>query len=317
MRTCSATALVLVLCAILSLHSSSCSSQRALTKEERRVPPAMLETAYNLVRAKLVRLGLAQRVDVEIDSSQCERRYYQRYDTWLAEVLGIGQQVAVNVIRYFLTVRGKPYFTTYKSLHLEDNQKLSYTRQLYGNQNQLVCLETVPDTALASIHFGKFFLRSCEEDYLPIRVEEAIVIVRRTFGLDSTFSCIHAFPFKESMNCYTGNNATESTSGFWRIEIELEPSDITAYYQYKAMNTMQEEEIVENIKTQKKQEFICKCPEALFRCDINVQTGRICNAACYLRNPSDVFSPLPERLKPLEERLNAIRDSLAKEYLRE
>lgn len=317
MKTLVTTALISVLCVSFVLCISSCSSQRALTKEERRVPPAMLETAYNLVRAKLVRLGLAQKVDVEIDSSQCEREYYQRYDTWLAEMLGMGQQVAVNVVRYLLTVRGKPYFITYQSLRLEDNQSLPYTRRLYGNQNQLVCLETVPDTALTSIHFWKFFVISCEDNYLPMRVEEAIAIVRRTFELDSTFPCIHAFPFRERADYHIGIDTKDSSLGFWRVEFALEPSDTTAYYEYKTMGSIREEEIALNSKTRRKREFIYNCPEAIFQCDIDIQKRRICIAACYLRNPSDVFNPLPERLKPLEERLNAIRDSLAREYLRE
>lgn len=194
------------------------------------MPPAMLETAYNLVRAKLVRLGLAQRVDVEIDSSRCSRSSSTQYDSWLMEMLNLGQPVERNHIWYKLTVHGKPYIHAFEYIGLEGYGKLLYTHYEHDSRNGVICVETTPDTALGSIRLRESLLDACQEDYLPMKVEEAIAIVRRTFLLDSTHPCIRAMPSKEKHQWSLSNDCEE---GFWGIALELEPSDTTFYHKYK------------------------------------------------------------------------------------
>ncbi len=74
-------------CLLLAVAVTSCTSERLLTKEEGTVPPQMLETAYNLVRAKLVKLNIENDVVIEIDTLSCSKRYSRYDDSWIREVM--------------------------------------------------------------------------------------------------------------------------------------------------------------------------------------------------------------------------------------
>lgn len=95
---------------IITCMLYSCSASRELTKEEMVVPPQMLETAYNLVRAKLVKLKIENAVVIEIDTLSCSKRYSRYYDSWIEEVLNTGRTVEEYFIAYKVSARNKPYF---------------------------------------------------------------------------------------------------------------------------------------------------------------------------------------------------------------
>jgi hypothetical protein len=299
---------------------ASCSASRELTKEERTVPPEMLETAYNLVRAKLVKLQLVEKVVVEIDTVGCSRNYSMKYDSWFLEMLDIGHRLERNDIRYKLSVRGKPYIHSRERITLDNPGNLFYTRYddgfAFGDMKQILCKETVPDTALERIRLSAFVLDACQEDYLPMTSDEAITIARRTFQLDSSIPCVHAWAHKgryEGTNYFSICNISDA--GFWGITFKLEPTDTTVYYNLKMDTELGEEEIRRIIKEEKRRDGVYEYPAIILVCRVDAETGNICSVNIAYRL-STQGGDIPERLYPFERRINSIRDSLATEYWR-
>lgn len=300
---------------------ASCSSLRPFAKEDFVVPPQMLETVYNLVRAKLVKLQFAEKVDVEIDTVGCYRSYSMHYDSWFMQMLDIGHHLERNDIRYKLTVRGKPYFHDWGYITLEEPGKLFYTRYdegfAFGDMKQILCKETVPDTALERIRLSAFVLAAWQDGYLPMTEKEAITIARRTFQLDRSIPCVRAWPHKGRYELTNYSSiCNTSDAGFWVITFKVEPTDTTVYYNLKMDTELGEEEIRRIIKKGRKRYETCECPEITLSCRVDAETRNICFVNIHYRISSDESGDIPERLYPFARRIWSIRDSLATEYWR-
>lgn len=313
--------LLVIASMLLGIAITSCISQQPLTKEERKVPPQILETAYNLVRAKLVKLHLVEKIIVEIDTAMCYKSYSMRYDSWFMEMLNIGHRLENNNIHYKLSVFGKPYIHYWERIAIQDPRNIFLTRFddgfAFGDMRQFLCRETVPDTALEQIRIWSDFTGACYEDYLPMTADEAITTVRRTFQLDSSIPCVRAWPYKGRYDierfdiiCKTGE------AGFWNVVFKVEPSDTTVYYNLKAYTDTGEEEIQRILNRRNKRDGTCECPEIVLWVRVDAETGNICLVSIDYHILSDVGGDIPERLYPFERRVMSIRDSLATVYWR-
>lgn len=301
-------------CLLLAIVVTSCTSERLLTKEERSVPTQMLETAYNLVRAKLVKLNIENDVVIEIDTLSCSKRYSRFYDSWIGEVLNVGRTVEEYFIAYKVSARNKPYFVQWNTIVLRDSGQLYRTEYSYNSERQTNTITTVPDTTLESIGFNRFFLRSLPTTYLVMPVEEAIHIARQVFGLDSSIPCTRAIPFQESSQCSLDNR--ESCQS-WELHFLLVPSDTTAYYSLNDTRNSEDEGRTSLQKRKKQGEYFNRYPQEIFICWVDAETGQICKAGAFEKISYDQLHPVTSRLQPMVARLDAIRDSLAREYLRQ
>lgn len=312
--------LLVIASMLLGIAISSCISQQPLTKEERKVPPQILETAYNLVRAKLVKLNLVEKIIVEIDTARCSRNYSIQYDSWFMEMLNIGHRLESSNIHYKLSVFGKPYIHDWsRRITLQEPGSIFLTRYddgfAFGDMRQFLCRETVPDTALESV--GILDTNVLNESYIPMRFEEAEVLVRNTFGLSEDIPCVDAYPFKEGYPICCYDSARNVCEGIWYLGFLLEPSDTTLYYSLKSAGENEQEiiRILQERKIQKNlQEDICygACPATLLYCRINAERKEICRVGVSIRFNScstgdEIDHP---NLSPLFKRIRAVQDSL-------
>lgn len=314
--------LMVLACFLFVIAITSCTSQRPITREEYEkytVPPQMLETAYNLVRAKLAKLNFVEQIRIEIDTAKCAKYYSIQYDSWFMELLNIGLRQERNVIHYKLSVPRKPYIRSWQRITLQEPGKIFLTRYddgfAFGDMRQFLCRETVPDTALESV--GILDTNVLNESYIPMRFEEAEAIVRNTFGLSEDIPCVDAYPFKEGYPICCYDSTPRVCEGIWYLGFLLEPSDTTLYYDLKNAGENEQEiiRILQERKTQKNlQEDICygACPATLPYCRINAKRKEICRVGVSIRYNScstgdEIDHP---NLSPLFKRIRAVQDSL-------
>jgi hypothetical protein len=298
---------------MLATILASCSSSRELTTEEMVVPTKVMETAYNLVRTKLVKLNIENDVVIEIDTLSCSKRYSRYYDSWIEEVLNTGRTVEEYFIAYKVSVQYRPYLVQWNTIIVRGSGQLYRTEYSYNSEQQTNPTTAIPDTKLRSISFNKFFLWSLQPMYVVMPVEEAIHIARQVFGLDDSIPCTRAIPFQESSQCSLDNR--ESCQS-WELHFLLVPSDTTEYYSLKN-DRNSEDEIRASLQKRKKQgEYFNRYPQEMFICWVDAETGQICRAGAFEKTSYDEWNPVTSRLQPMVTRLDAIRDSLASEYLR-
>lgn len=209
----------LALCTFMVIYLSSCSSQRALTKEERRVPPAMLETASNLVRAKLRYLGVRDDVDVIIDTNSSERRVERTYLSLWEKFLNIRQARILFCINFQVQIKNKPYFFDESGLWI-DSVGRKYYKELSSDENSV----WKQDSA-----FERPILMNIQGDYKalheqrPITIDSAIQIAKILFKLSDSATVIRAFG-QEGMMDSSNEFGVEHSTRRWVIWFALEPS---------------------------------------------------------------------------------------------
>lgn len=198
--------------------------------------------------------------------------------------------------------------------------QLYRTEYNYNSERQTNTITAVPDTTLESIRFNRFFLWSLRPAYLMMPVEEAIHIARRTFGLDSSIPCARAFPFNDSVPCQLEDRKARQA---WELHFLLVPTDTTAYYslkEYYSLNDSRNRDDgirAELQKSKKQGEYFNRYPQEVFICWVDAETDKICEAGAFKQTSYDVLNPVTSHLQPMVNRLDAIRDSLAREYLRQ
>lgn len=102
----------------------------------------------------------------------------------------------------------------------------------------------------------------------------------------------------------------------WSWNLPIQPFTTSINFFSKIEGTEFNEEEIRNIlKTRDKRDGDCSCPEIYLSCQVATKTGSICDAYVTYRWLSDVMEPLPERLRPVTDRIYAIRDSLAREHI--
>ncbi len=273
----------------------SCASERRVPSSYFKAPPAIMETGYNLVRAKLNTLGVLDKVEVEMDSASCTYRKGRYNQSWIEEVLNIGKESERIDYYYFLRAVGKPYFNTRNSFYLTSSTNIVSYDSDWGYKGGLICLESVPDTGLTSVYISDVFLHSLQPDFIPMSMEEALTIARNTFQLDTHYRCIRATPVREQLSM-SGKN----TSNFWYLSIELQPSDTIVYYQMKEDSKLSDEEIKDYLNKRRKWDRDCRCPEYVFRCKVDVQAQKVTWAILNFRWGG---GPVPNHLQDLENEM--------------
>lgn len=310
--------------AIFAVMLASCSSSRELTKEEMAVPPKVMETAYNLIRAKLGKYNIQNDVLIEIDSLASQRAVDWEADPFSGKLFPIKSEGATEFyIRYKTSVRNKPYFYARSSIMLQDSGKLYIAKYTIDSLAQIHDYRIVSDTALESV--GIVCPECLDTAYLPMRIEEAIAIARTTFGLPESVPCVRAYPAKKNSAYYFVGDcdfSQQSANMLWNMEFLLEPTDTTLYYHWKSME-MDEKEIIRELQTRRKENSdLCNgdCPATLFVCRIDAETKEVCRArisirydSCYVEIPNEIEHP---HLAPLLKRIRSVRESLAKESQR-
>jgi hypothetical protein len=302
----------------------SCSVSRELTKEEMIVPPKVMETAYNLIRAKLEKYNIQRDVLIEIDSLASRGAVDWEADPFTGMLFPIKSEGATEFyIRYKTSVRNKPYFYARSSFMLQDSGKIYIARYRLDSLVQIHDYAIVPDTALESV--GVVCPECLDTAYLPMRIEEAIAIARTTFGLTENIPCVRAYSAKKNSPYYFVGDcdfSQQSANMLWNMEFLLEPTDTTLYYHWKSSGT-DEKEISQALQTRQKEDSdLCNgdCPATLFVCRINAETKEVCSAriwirfdSCYTEIPNEIEHP---RLAPLLKRIKDVREGLVKESQR-
>lgn len=210
---------LLALCAILALHSSSCSSQRALTKEERRVPPAMLETAYNLAWTKLKYLNVSDGVDIIIDTSTSEPRVEYSYSSWWDRLVNMPRERTFFLVNFRVQIKNKPYFFDESGLLID-----SVGRKYYKEWGAIENSEWRQDSA-----FERPFFLNIQGEYMalreqrPITIDSAIQIAKILFVLPDSATVIRAFAQEGTLGSSNEFGIKQSTRR-WAIWFALEPS---------------------------------------------------------------------------------------------
>lgn len=275
----------------------SCASERSVPSSSVRIPPAILEIGYNLLRAKLNTLGVLDKVEIKMDSGAC--RYWKpKYNqSWIEEVLNIGVESERMDYYYFLRAVGKPYFSTRGSFYLTSSTNIVSYNQVWDNKRGALCFESVPDTGLTRVNISEDFLHSLQPNFVPMSLEEAINIARNTFQLDTHYRCIRAVPFRQLLLSET------TVSSFWHVAIELQPSDTIVYYEMKEDNTLSDEEIKDYLNKRRKYDNDCRCPEFVISCKVDVLAKEVVRANLYYRWESDVGGPVPNHLQDLENEM--------------
>ncbi len=204
---------------MFALHSSSCSSQRALTKEERRVPPAMLETAYNLAWAKLKYLNVSDGVDIIIDTSTSERRVEYSYSSWWDQLVNTPREHTFFLVNFRVQIKNKPYFFDESGLLID-----SVGRKYYKGWGAIENSEWRQDSA-----FEQPLFWNIQSEYMalreqrPITIDSAIQIAKILFALSDSATVTRAFAQEGIMD--SGNEfGVEHSTRRWVIWFALEPS---------------------------------------------------------------------------------------------
>lgn len=277
MRTCNAAALALVLCAILSLHSSSCSSQRALTKEERRVPPAMLETAYNLVRAKLKYLRVEDGIDIIIDTSSIERHVNRSYLSLWERLLNIPQERTFFRINFRVQIKNKPYFFDESTLWIDSGGRKFYKDWAVLDENSA----WKQDSA-----FERPIFMNIQGDYIALHeqcsvtIDSAIQIAKILFELPNSTIITRAFAQEGKMDS-SNELGIKYSNRRWVINFALEP-----------LNKM------------------------IFRCWIDADTGELCFANwSYSDDDFIIESYAPNQFQSFIAKVDSIKRAKSTQYL--
>ncbi|MFY7999051.1 MAG: hypothetical protein ACOVSW_10690 [Candidatus Kapaibacteriota bacterium] len=243
-------------------------------------------------------LGVLDKVEIEMDSGSCtywKGRYNQ---SWIEEVLNIGEESERIGYYYFLRAVGKPYFHRLGSFYLTSSTNIVTYNQVWDNKRGTLCLESVPDTGLTRVDVPDAFLHSLQPNFIPMSMEEALAIARNTLQLDTHHRCIRATPVREQLSM-SGKN----TSNFWYLSIELQPSDTIVYYQMKENSKLSDEEIKDFLNKRRKWDGDCRCPEFVIRCEVDVQVKKVTLAILDSRWLNDVIGWAPNHLSALEDEM--------------
>jgi hypothetical protein len=283
----------LFILSLLLLLLCSCASERYV---QGRSKPEIIETGYNLIRAKLNKLGLLDKYIVEMDTLSCRHRKSKNYGgSWLGELLGIGTEREIIEFWYFLSVVEKPYLRSKEHFYLDNPQQIFFTKtEINYSVSKAICVETTPDTSLQSIpiSFSAMLHKGTAKT-----AEEMIEIARRTFQLDTQFRCVGASPYRTF-------NSTSDNVAAWSVAIELMPSDTIVYNNLKHYDISRScEEIIQYLKLRQKTDGECFCPQYILVANIDAEDKRAFQVRVNYRVSYDELFDAPDHLRLFDEEL--------------
>lgn len=304
---------------VVLLLMSSCASDRYISS---RSKPEIIETGYNLIRAKLNKLGLLEKYVVEMDTASCwhiKRKNY--HGSWFAELLDIGETEESFEYGYILKVVGKPYWKSWEYFSLKQQQQIFYTASVKDSSTgKVLCLETLPDTSLSVIPIS--FTEILNEK-ISAEAEEVIAIAQKTFQLDTQFRCSRALPngYFRGLNFNVDYSAFGEyyrmlSSDIWIVDFEIQPSDSIAYYELKERTTKSHQEILQIIRDTRKADAWFFRPEFVLCALVNVADKRVFRAGLDYRQAFDISqSSGPQHFSAIEailqERIRKWREANA------
>jgi hypothetical protein len=131
---------------------------------------------------------------------------------------------------YILKAVGKPHFNSWERFYLNSPQNIFEVKveEWWRNDVPYRCLETIPDTALNRIWVGDYFLQSLRPDFVPMQLEEALAIARKTFDLDTTLPCLNAYPYYKKLK-----PENDKETPIWQIRFSLIHTDTLCFYNFQ------------------------------------------------------------------------------------
>jgi hypothetical protein len=282
---------------LLLLLLCSCASERYV---QGRSKPEIIETGYNLIRAKLNKLGVLDKVEVFMDSSRCTHSKGKNYyGSWFNELFDIGEEEESISYDYVLQAVGKPYFNSWERFHLNSPRNIYEVIQVEYWQHGIsyLCKETIPDTALNRVWIDYDFLQSLNPDFVPMQFEEALAIARKTLNLDTTVSCFKAVPRYEKLK-----PDDDKETPIWGVTFRIVPSDTLRFYQFAENSSSTCQEIIDEINKwwKSSKQFYYHSHDYLLGVRVHATHKRVISASIYCTSYSDIGIELPEGLRGVD-----------------